>query len=278
MLSRPAPFRLEKAGFSMGVRINFINPFGTPAYNQLISETLTPYLNEGNELVVTNTENCPENCDWWYPKHLVEEEVFECVLKAEQQGFDAIIIGCCNDPGVRAARELVDIPVVGPLEATMQHVAYYGHDYLLVTDHRKSAAHMRDLVRLYGGESQCRDVRYINWHVTDMVNDIEGVARDALAASEAAMESGGVEAVILSCTIISAATEKWLLETGAKRPTAILNPNTFALKMAESLGFLNSKGAYGISRVGYYEQMTQHRPEEYQEVRRKYSRPARFGK
>ncbi|MDP9663482.1 UNVERIFIED_ORG: Asp/Glu/hydantoin racemase [Pseudomonas cremoricolorata] len=262
----------------MGVRVNFINPFGTPAYNGLISETLTPYLNQGNELVVTNTENVPENCDWWYPKHLVEEELFECVIQAEKDGFDAVIIGCCNDPGVRAARELVDIPVIGPLEAAMQHVSYFGYDYLLVTDHRKSAAYMKDLVRLYGAEQQCRDVRYIDWHITDMVKDLEGVARDALAASENARQVGGVEAVILSCTIISACTEKWLLSNGKDRDPTILNPNTFALKMAESLGLLKQMGAYGISRIGYYEQMTQKRPEEFAEVRERFGRRQRFTK
>lgn len=259
----------------MGIRVNFINPFGTPAYNDLISETLTPYLNEGNELVVTNTENCPEDCDWWYPKHLVEEEVFEQVIQAEKNGFAAVIIGCCNDPAVRAARELVDIPVVGPLEATTQHAAYFGHDYLLVTDHRKSAAHMRDLIALYGATAHCRDVRYINWYVTDMIKDYEGVAEDALAASAKAMEDGGVEAVILSCTIIAAATEKYLLEGKAPRQPTLLNPNTFALKMAESLGLLMSKGAYGISRLGYYEQMQQRRPEQFIDIRRRFGKATR---
>ena len=28
-------------------------------------------------------------------------------------GYDAVVVGCCYDPGVRVARELVDIPVVG---------------------------------------------------------------------------------------------------------------------------------------------------------------------
>lgn len=160
----------------------------------------------------------------------------------------------------------------------MQHVGYFGYDYLLVTDHRKSAAYMTDLVKIYGAEQKCRDVRYIDWHITDMIKDLEGVARDALSASEKAREVGGVEAVILACTIISAATEKWLLSNGQYRDPTILNPNTFALKMAESLGLLKQMGAYGISRIGYYEQMTQKRPEEFAEVRERFGRRQRFAK
>lgn len=256
----------------MGVRINFINPFGTPAYNGLIDETLRPYLSEGSELVVTNTTNCPENIDYYYSKHLVEEVVFEEVIAAEKNGFDAVIVGCCYDPGVRVARELVDIPVVGPLEATMKFAPYYGHDYVLVTDHHKAVPYMRDLVRLYGEDVNCRGVECINWWVTEMIQDTSGVAADALKAAAAAMDQKGAEVVILACTIISASTEKWLRDTGAKRDTTILNPNTMALRMAESLAKLKVEGAYGVSRKGYYQQLSQRNAEEFASVRKQFGR------
>ena len=64
----------------MSIRINFINPFGTPVYNALIEETLTPYLRQGSELVVTHTEDCPENIDYFYNKHLMETSLFDAVL------------------------------------------------------------------------------------------------------------------------------------------------------------------------------------------------------
>jgi hypothetical protein len=48
--------------------------------------------------------------------------------------------------------------------------------------------------------------------------------------------------------------------------------------MAESLGLLKQMGAYGISRIGYYEQMTQKRPQEFAEVRERFGRRQRFAK
>jgi allantoin racemase len=53
-------------------------------------------------------------------------------------------------PGVRVARELVDIPVIGPLEASMQMAGYFGHSYTIVTDHHKAVPYMEDQVRLGG--------------------------------------------------------------------------------------------------------------------------------
>ena len=253
------------------MKINFINPFGTPIYDELIIETLTPYARPDTELVVTHTINCPENIDYYYSKHLIELAVFEQVLLAEAAGFDAVIVGCCYDPGVRVARELVDIPVIGPLEASMQMAAYFGHDYVVITDHHKAVPYLRDLVTLYGG-AQCRDVSCINWWVTDMIRDTAAVARDAQAEVRKVLDSSGAEAAILACTIISASTEKWLRDTQATRDLTILNPNTMALKMAESLADLKCQGLYNISRRGYYEKPQQHNAQEFAEVRAKYGR------
>jgi allantoin racemase len=253
----------------MAVAINFINPFGTPVYNELIKETLLPYARPGTELVVRNTENCPENIDYYYNKHIVEMAVFEEVMKSEADGFHAVIVGCCYDPGVRVSRELVDIPVVGPLEATMAMAPFFGHDYALITDHHKAVPYIRDLVRLYGG-TQCRDVSCIDWWVSDMIRDTQSVARDTLAVTKRVIEEKGVEAVILACTIISASMEKWLRDTNGPRDLPILNPNTMSLKMAESLADLKSQGLYNISRRGYYQKPQTRNAKEFAEVRARY--------
>jgi Asp/Glu/hydantoin racemase len=39
----------------------------------------------------------------------------DAVADAERQGYDAVVIACFSDTGVEAARELVSIPVLGPL-------------------------------------------------------------------------------------------------------------------------------------------------------------------
>nr|WP_150783431.1 MULTISPECIES: aspartate/glutamate racemase family protein [Pseudomonas]NYU05671.1 hydantoin racemase [Pseudomonas sp. SbOxS1]VVO67217.1 Hydantoin racemase [Pseudomonas fluorescens] len=254
----------------MGVKINFINPFGTDAYNGLIMETMAPYLTGGAELVVSNTKNCPENIDYYYNKHLIEEAIFESCIDAEKAGFDAVIVGCCYDPGVRVARELVDIPVIGPLEATMQLAPYYGHEYVLVTDHHKAVPYLRDMVRLYGEDAHCRKVDCIDWWVTDMIQDTAGVARDAVAAATKIRQEAEADVCILGCTIISASYEKSIME-GAPRDVSILNPNTMALKLAQSLAELKQQGAYAISRRAYYQNLKDRNAEEFSSVRKQFA-------
>ncbi len=238
----------------MSLKINFINPFGTTAYDALIHETLSHYASEGTELVVTHLDACPADMDYFYPKHFVEASLLNAIRDAEAEGYDAVISGCCYDPGVMVGRELVDIPVIGPFEACLNLLSYYGRTAVIVTDHVKAGSQMKDNVKLYGASDRILGLDVINWYVRDMVKDTAGVARDVIDVTASSIARTGAEAVILNCTIIAAAYQKHLMEGGEPAPFPILNPNLMALTMAEAVGRLKQKGGYQISRLGYYAQ------------------------
>ena len=249
------------------MRINFCNPFGTDAFDPFIEESLAPYLRDDVELVVTHLDDCPRNIDYYVPKHLVETSVLRAVVEADRAGYDAFVIGCCYDPGLTQARELTDMPVVGPLEASIALARPFGHRFSVVTDHQKAVPELEDLVRLYGAEPNCRSVRAIDWYITDMIRDPAAVGRDAQAKCAEVMQADGAETVILGCTIIAACYERQALAGDpALEPAAIINPNLMAVKVAELLGDLRAAGQYRISRSGYYRKHEQHDPAEAREV------------
>ena len=238
----------------MTLKINFINPFGTKAYDELILETLSHYASEGTELVVTHLDACPPDMDYFYPKHFVEASLLEAIQKSEEEGYDAVISGCCYDPAVLTAREVVSIPVIGPMEASINLLSYYGRSAVIVTDHIKAGSLMKDYVKIYGASERILGLDVINWYVKDMVKDPASVAKDVVAQTAKSIERTGAEAVILNCTIIAASYQKYLMEGGEPAPFPILNPNLMALTMAEAVGKLRQKGAYQISRLAYYAQ------------------------
>ena len=51
-----------------------------------------------------------------YDEALAAPGVVELCIKAEKEGCNAIFINCFSEPGVKAARECVDIPVFGGFE------------------------------------------------------------------------------------------------------------------------------------------------------------------
>jgi allantoin racemase len=248
-------------------RICFLNPFGTDAYDAIISETLTPSLRAGTEIEIRHLHGAPRNIDFYVPKHLAEVEVLKEVARAESDDFDAVVIGCCYDPGLTQARELVSIPVVGPLEASASLARMFGHRFAVVTDHSKAVPEIEDRIRVYGLEPNCRSVSAIEWYVVDMIEDPGAVARDVYARCKQVIERDGAEVVVLGCTIVAACYEQAILR-GATELTdlAILNPNLMAVKTAELLADMRAAGQYRISRRAYYRQHHQHDPAEAAEV------------
>lgn len=255
----------------MTLRVNFINSFGTRAYDEIIERTLSHFAREGTEMTVTHLDGCPADIDFYYNKHIVEMATFEAVMQSQEDGFDAVIVGCCYDPGVRAARELVSIPVIGPLETSLHMADYHGHRCTVVTDHRKAAPYLRDLVRIYNADSKVTSVRTIDWYVRDMIHDPGAVAEDVIAMSKRVIaDEEDSECIVLACTIIAACYQSYLIAGGSPAEVPVINPNLMALKMAETLGDLYQRGGYQISRKGLYQEPEGHYRQEAQKARANY--------
>jgi allantoin racemase len=188
-------------------------------------------------------------------------------VEAERDGFDAFVIGCCYDPGLTQCRELVDIPVIAPLEASVLLSRLFGHSFAVVTDHRKAVPELRDRVRLYGIEQNCRAVDAIDWYITDMVLDPLAVAKDTYVKLQDVMRTTGAETVVIGCTIVSACYELAVLRGDAElAKLSVINPNVMAVKLAEMFADLNATKQYRISRTGYYQQHASHDADEAAEI------------
>jgi len=248
-------------------RICFLNPFGTDSYDELIDSTLRPALQGTTDVEIRHLSNAPRNIDYYAPKHLVETEIMRAAVEAERDGFDAFVIGCCYDPALTQCRELVNIPVVGPLEASVLLSRLFGHSFAVVTDHRKAVPELRDRIRVYGLESSCRSVDAIDWFVTDMVLDPVTVAKDTYVKVQDVMRTSGAEAVVIGCTIVSACYELAALRGDAELSAlSVVNPNVMAVKLAEMFADLNATKQYRISRTGYYQQHAAHDADEAGEI------------
>jgi allantoin racemase len=250
------------------MEICFLNPFGTDLYDDLIERTLRPALHGTTEVEIRHLVHAVPNIDYWAEKHLGEVEVMKAAIEAEQDGFDAFVIGCCYDPALSQCRELVDIPVIGPLEASVSLARLYGQSFAVVTDHRKAVTEIRDRVRLYGLESNCRAVDAIDWHISDIAAEPERAAEDTIKRVQEVMARTGAETVVIGCTIVSASFELAVL-AGDERflGLSVVNPNVMAVKLAEMFADLHATKQYRISRVGYYQRHEAFDPVEAAEIR-----------
>ena len=87
-----------------------------------------------------------------YVASINELQICDAALVAEREGFDAVAIGCFFDPGLRAARSLVEIPVVGLGETCALVACSMARKFGLVTLCAEQSADYTDLMHAYGLE------------------------------------------------------------------------------------------------------------------------------
>lgn len=187
--------------------------------------------------------------EYEFYEHLAVHKIIEKTVNAEKNGYDAVVIGCFYDPGLRETRELVKIPVVGVCEASV-HVAAMlsaGKFSILVGRSKwipKMAANIRD----YGFESKVASWRVLNLTVPDMRNR-EKTQAAILREARAAVEEDHAECVVLGCTGMAGQAKKAQEELGVP----ILDPVLMGLKVAELRAILWRRFGISHSKIGGYE-------------------------
>ena len=68
----------------------------------------------------------PESIESFYDEQVAACGVLDEVRKGEAKGVDAYVIACYGDPGLHAAREATERPVVGIAEASFYHRLHGG--------------------------------------------------------------------------------------------------------------------------------------------------------
>jgi len=118
-------------------------------------------------------------------------------LFAEHAGdADAAVVAAFGDPGLGAARELLDIPVVGMAEAAMLTACMLGRRFGIVTFAPALGPWYQEVVDYNGLGARCSGVHCLDEAFADVVHVAEEKSAQ-LAALCAAAVAGGAEVCIL---------------------------------------------------------------------------------
>ena len=94
-----------------------------------------------------------------YLEFIEAQEVLENVERAAREGFDGFLIGNIGDPGLREAREITDIPVLGLCETSTHLATMMGGNFALITGNEKHATRIVENVGRYGLGGKLHAVR-----------------------------------------------------------------------------------------------------------------------
>ena len=231
------------------MNILFINPIGTDAFDKHMLKTINEVKRPDAKVKVVHLKKGPVHLEYHYYEHLNLGETLEWVRWAEKEGFDAVVVGCFYDPGIREARELVSIPVVFPAETTMHVAATLGHKFSIIVGRRKWIPRMESNVYIYGLERKLASFRTIEFTVPRMGQEPEKLKKAILAEARKAIEEDGAEVIVLGCT----GEAGFMKELIRKLKVPVLDPVVTAWKYAEMMADLYRKVGLTHSKLYGFE-------------------------
>ena len=187
------------------MKIKIILPFGVHFLDAVTEKTAKEYASPGTEIVCMHPETVPDSIENQYDEAFAVPGVLEEVAKAKQEGFDGILISCFGDPGLKPARELTDLPVVGTAEAGMLFATALAQRFSVVTILPNIVPLIFDLARVLSVHEKVASVRDIGVCVASIKGareSGEGVRRICEEAAKA-IEVDGAHAIVLGGTCMT---------------------------------------------------------------------------
>jgi len=239
------------------MRIHIVTPITVAGLRSL--DDVAHLTHPGLTITHSILESGPPSIESEYDEaHAIPATIAEAI-RAERSGADAVIVDCMADPGVKAAREMLSIPVLGPGETSMHLAAMLGQRFGYVTVLNAVKPMIRNLARTSGVYEKLASLKVVDIPVLELEPRI-GEARQRLGeCALEAIEQDDADAIILGCTGFlgcASAIESYLGERGYKVP--VIDPIPATVCIAEGVvraGLSHSKIAFPQPRpktiVGY---------------------------
>jgi len=205
-----------------------------------------------------------------YLELLNNVEMIGEMIQAEKEGFDAIVIGCGNDPGLYQAREVVSIPVVGPTETAMHLACLLGSKFAAITIIKRLVPFIERNLKLYGLESRAIDrepirscevgYEFPKWFLPPsnigeyIIPAFEKVAKECI--------DEGAEVIVTACCGLGPALTMAGYNKVEGTEVPVIDCASVAIKMAELLSDIRKSLGISTSKSLTYQSLPQEVVEE----------------
>lgn len=223
-------------------RILNVIPVVATTWNEVAANEMGKHLAPGFELHHANVQyGGVESVEGLYYMAVTVPYIVEEILRAEQEGYDAAIVFCFNNPGVAEARELVSIPVVGAGEAACYVGLILGSRLGVIdvgatyrTPSHSAMMHLdRQMFKVLGIADRVVSLRATGFPVED--SGTEDLMSDALYREGQKAIEDGAEVLILGCTGMTGHAQ----ELQKRLEVPVVDPGVASLKFAELLIVMN---------------------------------------
>ncbi|MGF0320245.1 aspartate/glutamate racemase family protein [Nocardia fluminea] len=180
------------------MRIRVVNPNTTRAMTDTIERCALAVTGPGTLLDAVTSEIGPASIESHYDEAMSVPGLLAAIRQGEADGVDGYVIACFGDPGLDAARELAEGPVIGIAEAAVHTASHLGRGFSVVTTLARTIGRAADLTEHYGMGRFCRGIHACEIPVLALETDPDArkIVTEACRAAVAQDES---DAVVLGC-------------------------------------------------------------------------------
>lgn len=214
------------------MRLLILNPNTSEDFTRSIKISAEAVKSPETEVVCLNPTSGPKSIESVYDELLSCAPCLE-VLIDRQADFDGFIIACYgNHPVITAAREMLNQPVVGIMEASLHLACVAGHNFSVISSGDRAISMFWDAVRAFGMESRCASVRSTGTPVLALEGPgKESVEELILNEARKAVEEDGAEVISLGCAGMTGLDKRLQCELGVP----VVDGVAAAVKLIEAM-------------------------------------------
>lgn len=231
-------------------RVLWLNPVGHNTFDQDMQTLLQREADPGTEVEVRSLPCGPHHLEYHYYGALVLPEAIRELRRAQEEGFDAAVMGCFYDPGLKEIREVITgMPVVFPEETCVSLAVTMGDQFSVLVGRRKWIPAMLENVDRYGQRRKLASFVPLEMGVLDFQQDHRITEERMTRAARQAVEQDGAEVLILGCTMEYGFAARLQEQLGVPVLDATVTP----FKYAEFRAGLKQRYGWSHSKRGAYE-------------------------
>jgi allantoin racemase len=223
--------------------IVWVNPVKGDAFDADTLTMIESVRSPHHTLRLRHLEEGPAHLEYHLYEHQALGPMLEIFREAERDGCGAAVIGCFYDGGLREAREVLRMPVVGMGEAAMLLAATLGHRFSIIVGRRKWIPKMEDNAVLLGIDRKLVSLRSVELGMPEFIADPEGFFDATIEQAKRAVEHDGAEVVVLS----ELTSPEFCDRARTEVPVPMVDPGRACWKWAEMMADLYERT--GLSHV-----------------------------
>jgi allantoin racemase len=227
------------------MRIKYIIPFpfDEEGIANRAAQIQRDVLGPDTEVECVPVRNSATLVDCYYEDLVFDMYITEAGLRAEEEGYDAVVMDTVSDSGMYALRSRLEIPVIGPGLVSYLVGILLGKRFSIITMWDKWTHLYEKNLALYDLKQKCASIRAVN-----IPPDVEALFTGKeeemfaklTAEAQKAIDEDGAGVILLGSTTMHQAGD-YMSE---HLPAPVVNPGPVAIKLTEAivqLGLTHSK-------------------------------------